>query len=128
MAEPFHFEKSKAEYFLRQLAAGAPIEGVATHNEILALAGACVFVAMSHGPASHQRDDPATVLKEHQEMTSAQHSAEIMATVEVYSGLTMAVQDGGYDAKYAPVLRGILRVEGDGQRIVQAIEGFKKLD
>ena len=47
---PIVFSKARAEYLLDCLHHGNPIEGVRTSYDFLALAGACHFAAMSHGP------------------------------------------------------------------------------
>src|SRR5436305_684586 len=93
MPFPVHFDKAKAQSTLDSLVAGKPIRGVRTANDMLAAAGACFFMAMTHGPA-RASDTPWDQLPlERREAGSAQFLADLAAVIEVYRDLSQAVWD-----------------------------------
>ena len=123
MAVGIKFERERAAYLLDCLANGRPIEGVRTVDDFLALAGACVFAAFSHGPALKGDIDWSMVPSEYREAEDEDLFADIHAALDVYGRLTMLVCDGEYDANYAPVARAVVCSDGE-RRVVVPIEGF----
>lgn len=129
MAIMVKFNKAHAQYLLQCLAAGTPIqpehEGW-TGNDMLALAGACFFGALSQGPASFWcRDIPENLQPEYREAEEASFFNDLHAAVEFYGHLTMLVQDGGYDEGYEPHINALVTQEGDVHKSVQPISGIK---
>lgn len=118
MAIGINFRKERAEQFLDCIEKGKPIENVRTVDDMLALAGACFFVAMSHGPIAKSEIDWAKVPKEHREARDVQLFAEIHAAIEFYGQLTMLVKDDEYDAAFEPQVRAAMMSEKtDGEQI-----------
>jgi hypothetical protein len=123
------FDKSRAEHFLDALAHGKPItpgDGRGwTQFDMLMLAGACHFAALSHGPmAFHYHGVPASA--EHREADWNTFQGDLLGVINFYSQLTTAVKDGKYDADFEPQVRGILRCKIDGIEIeVSPAAGFK---
>ena len=124
MAFPIEFEKSRAEYFLDCLANAKPIEEVWTRNSVLALAGACLFAASSHGPVLHEDRKWDDLPLERQEMIQAVFNSELHGAIQFYCDVTLAVNDGTYDEEYESIMRGIVAQEDDGLRFTPT-EGFK---
>jgi hypothetical protein len=131
MAIMVKFNKLRAQYLLKCLAAGNPIrpeqEGW-TGNDMLALAGACFFGAMSGGPASFWcREIPAHLAPEYREAEEATFFNDLHAAVEFYSHLTMLVQDGDYDNGYEADVKVLVTQHGAVQKKVQPVTGVKSL-
>lgn len=129
MAIMVKFNKARAQYLLKCLAAGNPIrpeqEGW-SGNDMLALAGACYFGALSQGPASFWcRDIPANLHPEYQEAEEATFFNDLHATVEFYGHLTMLVQDEAYDAGYDANAMALVTQEGNVHKTVQPVSGIK---
>ncbi len=123
MTVGINFSKPKAEYLLGCLADGSPIEGIRTMDDMLVLAGACFFVAMSHGPI-RLRDVPWSELPtERREAGEEQFFADLHAAVDFYSHLTMLVRDGIYDRSFALDVKALVSGSGEGT-VVKPLEGF----
>lgn len=125
------FNKARAQYLLRCLAAGNPIRPEQqgwTGNDMLALAGACFFGAMSGGPASFWcREIPANLAPEYREAEEATFFNDLHAAVEFYGHLAMLVRDGAYDEGYEENAAVLVTQEGDVQKKVQPVSGVKLL-
>ena len=111
MPVPINFSKAKAEYLLDCLCHGKPIEGVGTHNDFLALAGACLFAAMSHGPVRLSDREWSDIPLEHREAGSEQFLADLRSAVAFYAELTMRVKDGSFDESFESEVRAIVYTE-----------------
>lgn len=130
MAIMVQFDKARATYLLKCLASGASIQPENqgwTGNDMLGLAGACFFAAMSQGPASFWGEDiPDNLHSEYREATEETFFNDLHAAVEVYGHLTMLVQDGGFDEGYNSTVMALVTQEGDGHKVVRPISGMKE--
>lgn len=128
MAIMVRFNKARAQYLIQCLASGTPIEPETegwTGNDMLALAGACFFGAMSQGPASWCRDIPENLHPEYQEAEEEAFFNDLHAAVEFYGHLTRLVQDGAYDSGYDPNVKAFVTQEGDIHKTVRPISGMR---
>ncbi len=130
MAIAVKFEKARAEYYLRCLATGQPIKppGEAwTGNDMLSLAGACFFGAMSQGPASFWlKDIPEGLHPERQEAVEEHFDHDLHAAIGFYGHLTMLVADGQFDDPYASNVIALVSQVGDLQQAIVPIKGMKE--
>jgi hypothetical protein len=128
MAIMVKFNKARAQQLLHSLATGVPIQPTGngwTGNDMLAVAGACFFGALSQGPASFWcRDIPNDLQPEYQEAEEAKFFNDLHAAVELYGHLTRLVQDRAYDHDYDPDVRMLVTQEGD-EKTVHPISGVK---
>jgi hypothetical protein len=129
MAIMIKFNKARAQYLLQCLAVGKPIQPQQagwTGNDMLALAGACFFGAMSQGPASFWcREIPANLAPEYREAQEATFFNDLHAAVEFYGHLAMLVQDGAYDEGYEENVKALVTQEGEVAKKVGPISGVK---
>ena len=111
---------------LTALSNGTPIEGVRTRDEMLALAGACFYAAMSHGPDLHQGRDRDKAPVDYREATEPGFYRDLHGAVEFYAQVAMMIRLGEYDNRFEPEARAILHAgaEGDGGQVVP-LQGFK---
>lgn len=135
---PVNFRKARAEYFLDCLSNGKPItydgeQGGWTVNEMAGLAGACFFVIMSHGPllrgaaAEMQgRTLESSNTAEHAEADDELISSDLHAAIEWIGNLTMLVWDGKYDEAFEELVICGATQEGDTEKRIAPIEGFKR--
>jgi hypothetical protein len=120
------FDKNKAEYFLDCIGSGKPIACVWNVHNMLALAGALHFAAMSHGPAAlRQGVEVGELPAEHREAIEEGFYDDLRAAIEFYSRLTMMVKDGEYDESFHPTLKAIATIR-DGKKRVQIVAGAKQ--
>src|SRR5688572_20800710 len=123
---PVRFDKVKAEHFLNCLANGKPIEPQDpagwTKYDMLALAGACHFAAMSHGPAAYSKDfDWSKMPDERREAVDHDFFGDLADAIEYISMRTSEVRSGGYDEQFEP--RHTVIVYRDGaQRCIRPVE------
>lgn len=125
-----NFNKARAEEILHCLNTGDPIapsgEGW-TGNDMLALAGACFYAAMSQGPASFWlRDIPENLHSEHTEAEVSQFMNDLRAAVEFYAELTRLVHDNEFDHKCDPDVLAKATQEGEVSRSITPLRGFKE--
>jgi hypothetical protein len=126
MAIPINFDKAKAERYLASLNGGKPIGGVETIDDILALGGACFFMAMSQGPALQQAVDWSKLsAAEQAEQGEDTFIQDIHAAIEYYAQLTLLVVDGAYDENFEQKHRAIVMLE-KGKKTVVPIEGMRE--
>ena len=126
MAIQANFDKSKVEYLLGCIEGGKPIkpmdsEGEWTQNDLLALAGACFFAVMSHGPALLPQEEKAKLPAEYQEAYDDTLYSDIHLAIEWFADATMLVKDGEYDREYEPHHKALLY----GEKKVAPIKGFR---
>ncbi len=123
MSVAIRFDKAKAEHLLDALATGKPIEGIRSIDDILALAGACFFTALSRSSTSFERSG-LTDEGEESETTETSFVADLHAAIEYYGQLTMLVAAGDYDQCFEPFHQAIVAVE-DGEKTVLPLEGLR---
>src|SRR5689334_4966595 len=92
MAIIVKFNKARAEYLVRCLSSGTPINPEQdgwSGNDMLALAGACLFGAMSQGPRSFWAQDiPKNLSAERRQAKEATFFNDLHAAIEFYGHLT----------------------------------------
>lgn len=115
----FRFDKATAQRILDAVANGKPIEppdhGKWTRDEMLLLAGALHFVALSQGPTVLPGED----------VTEAEFLRDLDDAITLYSKLTMAVADGEYDASgFAPSCNAMLQRRGGVVKTIGVLVGM----
>ena len=129
MAIMVRFNKARAQHLLQCLASGTPIQpesGGWTGNDMVALAGACFFGALSQGPASFwSHEIPEHLHAEYREAEEEVFFNDLHAAVEFYGHLTQLVQDGSYDSGFDPEVKALVTQEGDIHKTVQPISGIR---
>ena len=127
MPVPIHLDRDKIRGYLDALAAGRPIEGVSTYNDYLALAGACHFAAMTHGPVRLGEREWSELPPERREAGEEAFLDDLNGAVQFYSQVAMQVKDGEYDARFEPTADAILWTDEEGGHIVP-VRGFRGQD
>jgi hypothetical protein len=105
--------KARAEYLLNCLNTGQPIEPSGkgagwTGDDMLMLAGFCLFGASSQGPAAwggEELVDPETYVQ------------DLRGALETYVQLAMAATDGEFEAQYGHRIVGVAKLEGEAPKI-----------
>ena len=117
---PIHFDAARSQDLVGKIASGEGIGGYRTANEMLNLAGALAFAAMTHGPKfTGEADQLAGATTEYREFKDEQFMAEIHAAIDFYGTLHMAVNDDTYPEQFEPVIAAFLSIKGDGERKVR---------
>jgi hypothetical protein len=129
MAYPINFDEATAVRFLQALRSGRAIEppgGRWTIHAMLALAGACHFAASTHGPPAFTGDASAweRLPHEHKEARMGTLFEDLRRAIEFYSHLTMLVQVGEYDDRFAAHVEAIV-YRGDREDRVAPRTGFR---
>jgi len=126
MAIAINFDKAKSERLLQALGKGKPISGIESVDDILALAGACFFMAMSLGPELQKAVDWSKVADEQQpnEETEDNFVPEIHAAIEYYAQLSLLVADGEYDDHFDPKHNAIVMIDR-GNKTVVPVDGMR---
>jgi hypothetical protein len=129
MAYPINFDKATAERFLQALRSGQAIEppgGRWTIHALLALAGACHFAASTHGPLAFTGHAGAweRLPHEYKEARMGTLFEDLRLAIEFYSHLTMLVQVGEYDDRFAPHVEATV-CRSDGEDRVRVRTGFR---
>lgn len=125
-----HLKRDEVVHFLRCLADGVSIDhqGGWTRDQMLSLAGACFFGALSQGPAKYLHDQD--VLKqldpEHHEAVGDQLHTDLLLAIEFGMFMADLVRNDGYDEDHEPELEVILS-ERDGKKVMQPVRGFRAL-
>ena len=132
---PITFRKDRATYFLDCLLNGQPVlhdpdQRGWTVDEMMQLAGACLFAVAAYGPI---RETTAVQLQdwehEHPERQEAEIETmmhDLHAAMEFIAQLTQMAYDGDYDREYEPIVRcGIQAVDTRIETSVIPVEGFK---
>jgi len=136
MAIPVKFDKAHALYLLDCLSTGKPIQPKDprgfTGDDMLALAGACYFGAMSQGPGAWAQNVEAfqSKVKEHREAVSLNFETCLLAAIEFYGVLTDLVKHEEYDARQEPkalALVGANEIVGKTFAPVRGFKGMKNL-
>lgn len=130
---PINFDKAKTERFLNCLRTGSPVAGVQTVDDFAALAGACFFAIMSHGPImrkvmaeaeGREYEEPAH--PEHREAQEEEIYKDIHAAIEYYGQMTMLVADGQYDQHFEPQHKAAVSVDDKGELHVSVLSGARR--
>ena len=129
MAIGVKFDKARALYYLQCLKNGQPTNppnGVWTGNDMLSLAGACFFGALSQGPESFWlKEIPEEMHPEHQELVEEQFDHDLHAAISFYGHLTMLVHDDQFDDGYESHVFALVSQEGDLERRLTPVKGVK---
>ncbi len=133
------FRKERAEQLIRCLESGEPIPpavaGQWSKDDMLSVAGALMFGAMTHGPSNlvdvlGGTDAACAYINslhgEHREATEEQCFNDITAAIEAYSQLVMSVKDGHYDESCEPHCLAEATQSGTMERSLKPISGFKR--
>lgn len=127
---PAKFSRDRCEKLLSSIANGndisAPVSGW-TGNDLLALAGACLAAATTHGPAAFALNPVAVDSPhfEHKEFVSEQFNHDLHATIDWYADLAFAVLDAKYDYQYEPNVTCLVSQTGTLYRELRPVQGFK---
>jgi hypothetical protein len=122
---PIAFDKARAQELLAIIGEGNDIPAPAggwSCDQMLQVAGALLFAAMSHGPVekSPLKDQPAT-----NGSTSTQSlSDDLHMAIDFYSDLTMMVCGETYDQRFEPELTAVVMRDG-AERGFKVISGGK---
>ena len=122
---PIVFNKQRAEELVASIGEGKDIpapSGGWNSDDILQVAGALFFAAMSHGPPPIDKDrhfssgngDVATRTLAH----------DLHMAIDFYSDLTMMVCGGTYDQRFEPQLQAVVVREGN-ERGFKILKGGK---
>ena len=130
MAYPIHFDKATAVRFLQALRSGQaiePPEGGWTIHAMLALAGACHFAASTHGPLAFSGHASAweRLPHEHKEARMGTLFEDLLLAIDFYSHLTILVQVGEFDDRFAPHVEAIVS-RNDGEHHVTVRKGSRR--
>ena len=96
---------------------------------MLALAGACLAGATSHGPAAFA-DGPVDVDSLHferREFVEEQFNHDLHATIEWYTSLAFAALDGEYNDQYEPDVTCLVSQAGTVNQRLMPVRGFREL-
>jgi hypothetical protein len=126
MAIAINFDKAKVERMLEAMTKGRPIAGVESVDDMLALGGACFFMAMSHGQELHDAVDWSKVPggEEQEEQDEDTFIPEIHAAIEYYAQLVFLVANREYEEHFEPRHKAIVMIE-EGEKTVVPVEGMR---
>lgn len=123
---PIVFNKARAEQLVAQIGEGqdisAPVGGW-NSDQLLQVAGALFFAAMSHGPPAIDKslDNRPS---ENGDSATRNLSDDLHTAIDFYSDLTMMVCGGTYDDRFEPDLQAVVVREG-AERGFKIIRGGK---
>jgi hypothetical protein len=122
---PIVFNKARAEELLAIIGEGKDIPAPAVGwncDQMLQVAGALLFAAMSHGPVDkNQAKKPSSANGD----TSTQSlSDDLHMAIDFYSDLTMMVCGETYDRRFEPELTAVVMRDGT-ERGFKVISGGK---
>lgn len=130
MAIPVQFNKARSANVLECLKSGLPItpeESNWTGNDLLAVAGACLFAAMSHGPGSWaNREIPETMHPEYAEALSYSFQNGLHGAIEFYCQLASLVADDKFDQHYEDKVLALADMGGDIKWKASVVTGEKE--
>jgi hypothetical protein len=117
MAIAIHFDKAKAERLLDCLAKGKPIPAINGVDDILALGGACFFLALSRGDELQKAADELEV-PEAPESEKDTFVPEIHAALEYYGQLMLLVANGEYEEHFSDTHKAVVYIDDDEKTVV----------
>ncbi len=100
MAIGISFDKQKAEYLVDCLNNGAPIEGIETTEDMLALIGACGCVVAGRLPNAPPGTNYSKLPRSRRRQVRADFSDDVQAAIRWYTEVTRMVIDGRYDSRF----------------------------
>ncbi len=123
---PIVFNKARAEQLVERIGEGQDIPAPAggwNSDQLLQVAGALFFAAMSHGPpvidkAIENRDSG------NGDTATRTLSDDLHTAIDFYSDLTMMVCGGTYDERFEPELQAVVVREGP-ERGFKIVRGGK---
>ncbi len=123
MAVPVDFTRSRGEYLVDRVANGRPIEGLGGVDDLLALAGACLFAARTQAGALQSRVDGGR-LPERVRSGPSDLARDLHAAIDVYAELAESVYDMWFEEVYEDRVRAIVYTDGE-RRAVVPLEGYR---
>jgi hypothetical protein len=124
MAIAIHFDKAKAERWLDCLAKGKPVPAVNGVDDLLALSGACFFLALSRGDELQKAADDLEV-PEAPESEKDNFVPEIHAAVEYYGQLMLLVANDEYDDHFSAKHRAVIYIDDDEKTVIP-LDGMRE--
>jgi hypothetical protein len=133
MPIPVLFDKAKTERFLDCLASGEPIRPPGgsgwTVHDVLALAGACRFVASTHEASLYLspalEPTPPGGHPGHAGPAEESFGADLDAAIAWYSHASRMVQEGDYDQRFEPRHQALVSAPEVVKRRVRIVTGKK---
>jgi hypothetical protein len=135
---PFNFQKSKAEYFLKCISEGDSIKPIDfsdnwTIDDMLGLAGACMFAIGSHGPLLRKaaaeiqgmtlEDSEAP---EHIEADDELVANDVCGAIQLAANFTHYVKESLYDKSFDEIVRCLVTQKEQAEIHIRPISGFKQ--
>ena len=123
---PIVFNKSRAEELVARIGEGGDIpapRGGWNSDQLLQVAGALFFAAMSHGPPAIDKSFENRP-SENGDSATRNLSEDLHMAIDFYSDLTMMVCGGTYDERFDPELQAVVVREG-AERGFKIIRGGK---
>jgi hypothetical protein len=124
---PIVFDKRRAEDLVARIGEGKDIPAPAAgwnSDELLQVAGALFFAAMSHGPPAIDKDRTEHRSGGNGDVATRTLADDLHMAVDFYSDLTMMVCGGTYDHRFEPQLQAVVVREGD-ERGFKILKGGK---
>ena len=124
MALKVEVKKDRLAYYLACLSEGKPLdvpEGGWTGNELLALAGVCFFIRMTHGPEGFTPEQHEALPFEHKEAVSDTLYDDLHTAIEWCCDAAEHLHNGSYDELFDPTH--VVRLSERDQ--MQPLEGFR---
>jgi hypothetical protein len=118
---PIVFNKARAEQLVAALGEGKDIPvpaGGWNCDQMLQVAGALLFAAMSHGPPAIDKPRFENALSPNGDTATQTLSDNLHMAIDFYSDLTMMVCGNTYDVRFEPELLAVVMRDG-------ADRGFK---
>ncbi len=123
MPIPVSFDAVRGEHWVDSVAHGRPLGGVFGVDELLALAGACLFAARTQRQTLEGRVAEASLPAECRGLAS-DFEAELHAAIDVYAGLAEALYDMKYEDCYEPQVRAVV-CSVEGRSRVVPLQGYR---
>jgi hypothetical protein len=123
---PIVFNKARAEQLVARIGGGHEIPAPAggwNSDQLLQVAGALFFAAMSHGPPAIDKSIENRP-SDNGDAATRNLSDDLHIAIDFYSDLTMMVCGGTYDERFEPELRAVVMREG-AERGFKIIRGGK---
>jgi hypothetical protein len=123
------FEHDRLKHFVDRLLAGEEIDprGQAwDRNELLSLAGACLFGAMMQGAGVNGTGVNGTGAGgEQSPLSAAKLRIELLMAIEFLSTVAMTVHGGGYENDFEPEVNATVECNGSDKTVIQIVSGCK---
>jgi hypothetical protein len=123
---PIVFNKARAEQLVTRIGEGHDIPAPAggwNSDQLLQVAGALFFAAMSHGPPAIDKS-LENRSSDNGDSATRNLSDDLHMAIDFYSDLTMMVCGGTYDDRFEPDLQAVVVREG-AERGFKIIRGGK---